>query len=180
MGNCRDFTDRLGYIIVMVLSRNLYHPGLNVFDRMISAVMTEFQFMGIVSMCDTEELMPQTDSKQWDFALNQFFNLFLFTFQYQWISRTVREEYTVDLFCVITSNQLIRTKGVRQYFYFQSRFSEFIKDIAFNPKIDCSNTCFSSRSLIITEVKRIINAVAMSIGGFRTHFFDVIDLFDSR
>ena len=52
------------YRIGMVLRGNLNLPGFQIPDWVVSASMTEFQFIGCCAVCQRNQLMPEADPKE--------------------------------------------------------------------------------------------------------------------
>ncbi len=73
----------------VILCCNLYLFCDKIFDRMIGAAVTEFQFKAFSAKCKAEELMTQADSEYW-VLLRQILNGVNSVFYRLKVTRTIR------------------------------------------------------------------------------------------
>ena len=81
----------------VILGSDLTFSSHQVFDGMVKSTMTVMHFVGRDSHRLCEELMPQTNSKNWLICPQNVFNCFHSVVHHCWISRSIGKEITLRL-----------------------------------------------------------------------------------
>ena len=114
----------------VVLHRDFYFPGGEVHHRVIAAVVAEFQLEGPAPQGQSENLVPETDSKD-GHSPDQLSYVLGGVFERLGVSGAVREKYAVRL----SGQHLRRRSGCGNHRHQATLFHQLAQDVLLDSKI---------------------------------------------